>query len=224
MKTKYIRLLFLVFSFIVLSGESKAQSCKTIWSLSYFGDNDFFHMPSDIEVDKARSLIYITDSGNNRIVVFDFQGQFKKSFGSLGQGPGEFNRPTGLFIFENGCLAVADYENLRIQLFDQNNAFIETINTVNVRVADLIFTDNKYYTVSTYGASGYRLNQSEEKFQPLVTILDKEGKLTGEISVDDYPDTHPFIRAIKNRVCLTLSPDKKLFLPYFAINKIQIFD
>ena len=38
------------------------------------GDDDFFHRPSDIEVDRLQSLIYIADSGNHRIVVFDFEG------------------------------------------------------------------------------------------------------------------------------------------------------
>jgi len=224
MKNKYILALFLAFSFVVLSEESNAQSGKTIWSLSYFGYSYFFYRPSDIEVDKSRSLIYIADCGNNRIVVFDFLGKFKKTFGSRGQGPGEFNRPTGLSILEDSRIAVADYENLRIQIFDQNGAFIEMINTQNTRAADLIFANEKYYTVSSYGASGYRLIRTDEKFQPLVTILDKEGIESGDISVEDFPDTNPFIRAIKHRVCLTLSADKKLFLPYFAINLIQIFD
>ena len=225
MKTKLI-LLFLTFIafFVFSSGKSQADSGKTVWSLSYFGDNDFFHRPSDIEVDKNRSLFYIADTGNNRIVVFDFQGQFKKSIGSQGQGPGEFDNPTGLFIFEDGRIAVADYNNHRIQIFDRNGVFSKAIKTINARVADLIYVDDKYYTVSSYGVSGYQLLRTEEKFQPLVTILDEEGTESGDIYVEDFPDTNPFIRALKHRVSLTLSPDKILFLPYFSIIKIQVFD
>jgi len=224
MQSKFICHLILILLFSFLPGTSKADSGKTVWSLSYFGENDFFHRPSDVEVDKKRSLIYIADSGNNRIVVFDSQGKFTKSIGSQGQGPGEFDMPTGLFIFEDGHIAAADYNNHRIQIFDQNGVFSKAIKTVNSRVADLIYTDDKYYTVSSYGVSGYRLIRTEDKFQPLVTILDKDGVEFGTISVEDFPDTNPFIRALKHRVCLTLSPDKKIFLPYFAINKIQIFN
>jgi len=224
MKMKYILSFIVILPFAVLSGVSNAQPDKTIWSLSYFDDSDFFHRPSDIEVDKNRSLFYIADTGNNRIVVFDFQGQFQKSIGSQGQGPGEFDMPTGLFIFEDGRIAVADYNNHRIQIFDRNGVFSKAIKTINARVADLIYVNDKYYTVSSYGVSGYQLLRTEEKFQPLVTILDEEGTESGDICVEDFPDTNPFIRALKHRVSLTLAPDKKLFLPYFAINKIQVFD
>ena len=224
MKIKYISLLILLFLSVISSEGIKVDSGKTIWSFSYFGDNDFFHRLSDIEVDKNQSLIYIADTGNNRIVVFDFQGKFKNSFGTQGQGPGEFDRPTGLFILEDSRIAVADYENLRIQIFGRNGVLSEIINTVNIRVADLIFVNDKFYTISSYGVSGYRLSRTEDKFQPLVTILDKEGNEFGVINVEDFPDTNPFIRALKHRICLTLSPDNKLFLPYFAINRIQIFD
>ena len=41
---------------------------------------------------------------------------------------------------------------------------------------------------------------------------------------DDFPDSHPFLRAIKSRVCMALSQDDKIYLPYFAMNLIQVFD
>jgi len=41
--------------------------------------------------------------------------------------------------------------------------------------------------------------------------------------IRDSHESQPFLRAIKHRVCLTLSQDKKLFLPHFAINVIHVF-
>ena len=46
-----------------------ADSVKTQWSFSSFGEDDYFHRPSDIEADFERSLIYIADAGNHRVIV-----------------------------------------------------------------------------------------------------------------------------------------------------------
>ena len=198
---------------------------KTVWSISSFGEDDFFHQPSDIEVDPHRSRIYIADSGNNRVLVFDFQGKFLKIIGSKGQGPAEFSNPTGLCVLEDGGLAVADVGNSRIQIFDEDGKFIKSINTKGFQVADMIFKDNRIYTVSTFGSSGYSLDMRSEKgTQPLINVLDDQGNLIQTVSVDDFPETHPFLRAIKHRVCLVLSKEGKLYVPYFAINVIHIFD
>jgi 6-bladed beta-propeller len=201
------------------------EPLKTVWSVSSFGKDDYFYEPSDIEVDPHRSLIYIADSGNNRVLVFDFQGKFLKTIGSKGQGPAEFSNPTGLNIFEDGGIAVADVGNTRIQIFDKAGNFARSISTKGAQVADLIFKDNKIYTISCFGSSGYSLDMNSEKgTQPLVNILDEQGNLIQTLAVDDYPETHPFLRAIKHRVCLALSEDGKLYVPHFAINVIHIFD
>jgi len=201
-----------------------AAPSKTVWSFSYFGEDDFLFKPSDIEVDHTRSLIYIADSGNNRILVFDFVGKLQKIIGREGQGPAEFSKPTGLFVFENGTLAVADINNNRVQLFDKSWEFVKSINTKEVRVADLVFQDDRFYTISSYGMAGYSLAlRSEKETQPLVNVLDQEGNLVQTMAVDDYPESQPFLRAIKHRVCLALSEDNKLFVPHFSMNVIHVF-
>ena len=197
----------------------------TIWSFSYFGEDDFLHMPSDIEVDHTRLIIYIADSGNNRILVFDFDGKLQKIIGREGQGPADFSRPSGLFIFKDGGLAVADHYNKRIQFFDKSGEFVKIISTKSVDVADFIFKDDKIYAIPTFGSSGYSPDvRSKKETQPLVNILDMEGSVIQSISVDEFPESHPFLRAIKHRVCLTLTEDGKLFLPHFAMNVIHVFD
>jgi hypothetical protein len=44
------------------------------------------------------------------------------------------------------------------------------------------------------------------------------------MGVDDYPESQPFLRAIKHRVCLALSKDNKLFVPHFSMNVVHVFD
>jgi hypothetical protein len=201
-----------------------AFPAKTIWSFSSFGENDYLYNPSDIEVDRTRSLIYIADSGNDRVLVFDFDGKLLKIIGRKGQGPGEFANPTGLDVLQDGLLAVADNQNNRIQLFDKSWEFVRSINTKEMRVADLVYKNGLYYTISSYGMAGYSLAlRSEKETSPLVNVLDQEGNLVQSMGVDDYPESQPFLRAIKHRVCLAVSDDGKLFVPHFSMNVIHVF-
>jgi len=221
-----LRSLYFLFIFIFLFALSVyATSVKTIWSVSSFGNDDFFYKPSDVEADLNRSLIYIADSGNNRVLVFDFGGKLIKIVGSKGQGPAEFANPTGLCILDDSRLAVADYNNNRIQIFDKSWDFLKSINTKETRAADMVFVKEKIYTISSFGYSGYSLEMSSEQdIQPLVNILDEEGNRVQSILGYDFPDHHPFLRAIKSRVCLAVLPEERIYLAYFALNLIQVFN
>ncbi|MBA7494238.1 hypothetical protein ES702_04813 [subsurface metagenome] len=220
------KLIFYSLIFISSFGFSVSTgSIETIWSTSSFGDDDFFHRPSDMEVDSERALFYVADSGNHRILVFDFQGKLLRIIGRKGQGPAEFSKPTGLHILEDGGLAVADVGNRRIQIFGKDGKFVKSIKSKSVQVADMIFIDNKIYSISAFGSSRYRFDMHLEKdTQPLVNILNNQGNLIQSISVDNFPESHPYLRALKHRVCLALSRDGKLYIPHFAMNVIHVFD
>ncbi len=45
-------------------------------------------------------LVLITDTGNNRIVVFTQDGEFVNEFGNIGINPGEFDEPVGIAVDE----------------------------------------------------------------------------------------------------------------------------
>jgi len=202
-----------------------AETGKTLWSVSTFGESDYFVRPSDLEIDRGQSRIYVADADGNRVLVFDFQGTYVRSIGKKGQGPGEFSRPTGLAMMKDSGLAVADFGNNRIQIFDKNGTHIRTISPKSARVAALVLADDKFYTVPSFGVSGYSVTLgTEEKTQPLVSVLDDKGENVGEISVSAYPESQPFIRAIKHRVCPALSPKGLLFLPHLALNVIHVFE
>ena len=55
---------------------------------------------------------------------FDRNGSFIKSWGGNGKGPGQFEVAHGISIDAKGRLWVADRENQRIQIFDQDGNYI----------------------------------------------------------------------------------------------------
>jgi sugar lactone lactonase YvrE len=65
--------------------------------------------------------------GDARVLKFDKAGKFIKSWGGKGSGPGQFQVAHGIAIDAKGLLWVADRENQRIQVFDQNGTFVREV-------------------------------------------------------------------------------------------------
>lgn len=61
--------------------------------------------------------IYVTDSGHDRIKIFDPQGKFLREWGTKGIRPGDLNAAGGLAFDEKGRLHEADSANHRVQMF-----------------------------------------------------------------------------------------------------------
>lgn len=82
-----------------------------------------FWGPRAVAIDAAGN-VYVTDTGNKRIQVFDADGNFLTQYGGGGVVEGRFDEPVGLAIAPRpdgqpgGALFVADTWNRRIQKFD----------------------------------------------------------------------------------------------------------
>jgi len=93
--------------------------------------NDEFDAPTEVAV-AANGDIFVTDGhtgggtavGNARIVKFNRDGKFIKTWGRKGMGPGEFDVPHTLALDSRGRVFVGDRQNNRIQIFDQEGNFI----------------------------------------------------------------------------------------------------
>jgi len=75
-----------------------------------------FAKPTGVAVDKDGNL-YVADTLNNRIEIFDADGTFIRTWGKAGDGPGYFARPKGLAIDGDGHVWVADGVQDRVQVF-----------------------------------------------------------------------------------------------------------
>jgi uncharacterized protein (TIGR03663 family) len=100
-----------------------------------------FNHPRGVAVDRDGN-VYVVDSDNHRIQVFDGNGAFLRAWGSQcnlaaelgcadldGNGPmaygdGQFQEPWGITVSDDGRVYVADTWNHRIQVFDREGTFL----------------------------------------------------------------------------------------------------
>ena len=86
-----------------------------------------FNSPSAVLVAPNGDIFVADGHGgdtNARIVKFAQDGTFIKAWGKKGSGPGEFDAPHALAMDSRGRLFVADRENNRIQIFDQDGNYL----------------------------------------------------------------------------------------------------
>jgi uncharacterized protein (TIGR03663 family) len=72
-------------------------------------------------------LVYVTDTGNKRVQVFEPNGAFVRAFGGPGTAPGRLNEPVGI-AFDGSTLLVADTWNRRVQRLDPSGRPLSEIS------------------------------------------------------------------------------------------------
>jgi len=94
--------------------------------------------------------IYVLDNGNIRIQVFGTNGNFLRTIGQEGEGPGEFQMPSRMAVNAAGDLAVFDMATQRVTLFDSRGELIRD-QIVEGVVRDLILRDDRSMICSLGG-------------------------------------------------------------------------
>ena len=83
----------------------------------------YFRQVTDVAWDGAGDA-YISDGYiNSRVAKVSKDGDWLKSWGERGTGPGQFHTPHSIAVDASGLVYVADRSNRRIQVFDGEGAF-----------------------------------------------------------------------------------------------------
>ncbi|XP_022780097.1 tripartite motif-containing protein 2-like [Stylophora pistillata] len=118
-------------------------------------------------------------------VIHEYHFQFK--VGSSGNRPGQFNGPYDIAISEEtGTIAVSDYENKRIQLFDSNGHYLRQIR-LRASCTSVDFTKSGHIIAVTPG-DVHKISLFSEEGQFVKHIDSKHLKFPCHISTDDDDD------------------------------------
>ncbi|MCE7979756.1 MAG: 6-bladed beta-propeller [Caldilinea sp. CFX5] len=69
-------------------------------------------------------ILYVVDSGNQRVQKFTLDGSFLGQWGSQGNGDGQFSNPQGVAVDSNKDVYVVDSGNQRLQKFNNAGSFL----------------------------------------------------------------------------------------------------
>lgn len=132
-----------------------------------------FNHPTDVAVARDGTIFVADGYGNSRVHVFSSDGEYMRSWGEHGRGPGQFRVPHGIAVDIEGRVYVADRENDRVQVFDSGgkvlsvwDGFRGPTDVCVDRLGQILVTDHV----------------------PTLTALSPDGRVL--LRVRTYHDTH----------------------------------
>ncbi|MFT5750999.1 MAG: hypothetical protein ACI86L_000499 [Dokdonia sp.] len=121
-----------------------------------------FYYPTDVHLTKDR--IYVADAYNNRVQVFDRQGNFLNVIGE----DQKMNAATGLYV-DDASVFVTDFENNRVLVFDTEGNLKQEIKKGIAKPTDILMR-NGQLLVANYKDSSLSLYDWKEA----VLVVDEE--------------------------------------------------
>ena len=193
------------------------------WGISGIAKPGMFLSPQHLAVDSDNN-VYVTDLGNARVQKFDDQGNYIRSWGLKGFGPGEFSAPSGIAV-ANGYVFVVDNTLDTVQKFDSfgnfvmqwggfglddgkfrmptgiaisDDEFVYVIDTGNNRIQKFTFNGEHVFS---FGQSGKKIG---DLLNPTDIAISKTGKIfvtdTGNQRINIYTNDGTPIRTLNHSV------------------------
>jgi DNA-binding beta-propeller fold protein YncE len=139
------------------------------------------NQPNDIAIGRNGDVFVVQghtpgfNGGDARVLRFDRNGRFIKSWGGKGTAPGQFQVAHGIDIDRAGNLWVADRENQRVEVFTHDGKFVREIHFAGLP-CDLEIGRRSIFMVNGYAAQLLKLDL-DGKVQ---AALGHPGKALGE--------------------------------------------
>jgi sugar lactone lactonase YvrE/PKD repeat protein len=182
------------------------------------GDNNHLSSPTGVAVDA--SYIYVADSGNDRVQIFNRTTlAYVATVGSgSGSGDYQFRTPTDVAVDTAGNLYVADVYNNRVQQYNSGWQYVRTYGTTGFPYV----TDGYHYNYPTgvAVASDGSIYIVEERGKRLVK-LNANGTpqwTVGEPGVSGYDNSH-----FRYPEDVALDNTGRVYVADSANNRIQIY-
>ena len=153
--------------------------------------------------------LWITDTGNNRIIQYTAQGEFLQTVGTKGSGQRQFLEPIGIQIAADGTIYVGDTWNSRVQVLDSRGAYKSEFKVDGWGGHDT--TDKPYIRLLKDGGLAVSL-----PLQNQVRVYNADGTVRGTITDAVTPLSRPYGMAE--------SADGKLWIVEGGASRVRLFD
>ena len=182
---------------IVVKMDPQGQVLQTLGTKGQAGVWDevtqsrHFNEPNDLAFGRNGDIFVVQGHtsgtrGDPRVLKFDKDGNFIKTWGGKGTEPGKFEVAHGIAIDAKGLLWVTDRENQRIQIFDQDGTFVREIKYAGLPCSLDIGVQN-IYMVNGFTGQLLKLDLNGN----VLAATGKPGKGLGEFGEAHYVTVSP---------------------------------
>jgi DNA-binding beta-propeller fold protein YncE len=187
-----------------------ADTLKLLRRIGTGGKNHYLTTPGDFAAPQGIALdsegnVYVTDTLNDRVEIFDADGAFISTFGKNGDGPGNFARPKGIAIDSDGHIWVADEMEDRLQVLNKEGQVLTYIGMghgempgqfkalvgVAIDKQNRVFTTEQFpgrLQVFKYVTDAEAETEKTKKAEELQKAADRHGKPATKPAEQKTPD------------------------------------
>jgi sugar lactone lactonase YvrE len=163
------------------------------------------NQPNDVAIGRNGDVFVVQGHtpgamGDPRVLKFDRNGTFIRSWGGKGKEAGKFEVAHGIAIDAKGLLWVSDRENQRVQYYDPDGKFIREIKYAGVPCG-LTIGDQYIYMVNGFAGQLLRLDLDGK----VLAAVGKPGTGLGEFGEAHYVAVSP-----KNEIYVADSVNAKV--------------
>jgi len=152
------------------------------------GSEEFiFSVVIDLDVDDEER-IFVLDSKEANIKVFDKSGKYINTIGRKGQGPGELQRPSHIYLTPQKEILVNDPGVRKLHFFTIGGAFKRSVSQTNMTFFSNPKVDMKGQIVATYMIMDKEVTYVLKKFDSQL----KEVMKIFSINILKFPNLNPF--------------------------------
>jgi sugar lactone lactonase YvrE len=166
-----------------------------------------FNEPNDVAIGRNGDVFVVqghtAGKGDPRVLKFDKDGKFLKSWGGQGTEPGKFTVAHGIAVDAKGLLWTTDRENQRIQIFDQDGKFVRELKYAGLPCSIAIGKQN-VYMVNGFAGQLLKLDLDGK----VLAAMGKPGKGVGE-----FGEAHS----------VTISPTEEVYVADTVNSSLQKF-
>ena len=185
------------------------QVLLTIGKMGKAGEPEagLLNEPTDLTINDEGEVFILVGHGRGtpQLLKFDRMGRFMKKWGGPGTGPGQFDTPHSIVVDEDGLIYVADRQNRRIQIFDDEGTYLKEWHYKGLPCGLHFDSEGTLWMVSGFAGEILKLDEQGK----VVGATGEPGKKLGEFGEAHYmtlapgdviyvadtikPDLHKFI-------------------------------
>ena len=191
------------------------------------GENYIFDSPGEIRVGEE-GKIYVSDWGFHNVRCFDKQGQYLRTIGREGQGPGEFES-IRFNLSNDGNIYFMDPVNARVSILDIKGNFINSFKALNLSTGHFTIysdKDNDIYFSQEFRSENDRYKMTIHCFSPSGEELLHYGDFQGDFLISYERDGKIWQsrRSVSPITVWIVSRDGRLYAGYSGEYRISVYE